>query len=1042
MASAPDTGGNRADPFSGIDEKLAPAEAAGLKSLIHNTLHAFSYDEATGVWTACNAANQITFSYTPDGTATFSQDQDTFGLILIGIGRDGAISPAKTGVTSASGRQLNITRQEFTEWYRNNDEGVEQGITILNRPAASGRLNIGFRLTGNNTVSVENATTLTFVDATGSPLFTYTGLYAFDSEGRTLPATLATDGTTLSWVVDDTGAVYPVTIDPVVVSPSAATARFTGGALSDYFGNSVSLSSDGTRALVGAYYNGTVGKYAGAAYIFEKPAGGWSSITSASAATARFTGGNNSDYFGNSVSLSSDGTLALVGAYYNDTAGSNAGAAYIFKEPVGGWSGSTSASAATARFTGAAAGDCFGYSVSLSSDGTRALIGAYTARIGSSTPGAAYIFDKPTEGWSGTTSASAATARFAVGGGNDEYFGNSVAFSSDGTLALVGAYKNDTSYTDAGAAYIFDEPAGGWSGTTSATARFTGGATSDFFGWSVSLSSDGTRALVGAYKNDTPANLAGAAYIFEKPAEGWSGTTSASAATARFTGGAEDDQFGYSVSHSSDGKRALVGAIYNKSTTGSVGAAYIFDEPAEGWSGTTSASAATARFTDVASKFGNSVSLSPDGTRVLVGVPCFYLNTGAAYLFQPPYVTLTAGGTTTGAAGTVVDGLTLNPTGTLTNVDLFLGTDAATPTGTAVKTGISSLRASVATTVDGVDLAGKTAGTYYLIVNESGTTTLLSASSSAVYTVTTPTPAPTITVISPDSGPLAAGTLVNITGTNLLGATSVTFGSAAATINTNTATTLNLTAPAGSAGPVTVTVTTPGGTATTSYTYTGNPIDGVIGFRWNTSDPSPRLYQIDSDGTVIPNATGDWFNTHLPWSGMKTVVVNASNTTPVLYGTNNRGDGLDLSGTYGDVMVEIPIFFTCSTYANGNFSYWISPTAQDELHYTVAPMFNQRGTGTDAGTPAPYYYVGRYDANLVGSKLHSATGKAPAVSMTIGTARTYAENKGAGWGITNVWTLSGLRQLFYTEMVTLNSQAAWVKSRGIVDTTGAKISGA
>ncbi|MFA4824939.1 MAG: PKD domain-containing protein [Methanoregula sp.] len=213
-------------------------------------------------------------------------------------------------------------------------------------------------------------------------------------------------------------------------------------------------------------------------------------------------------------------------------------------------------------------------------------------------------------------------------------------------------------------------------------------------------------------------------------------------------------------------------------------------------------------------------------------------------------------------------------------------------------------------------------------------------------------------------------------------------------------------------------------------------IDGVIGFRWNTSDPSPRLYQIDSDGAVIPNATGDWFNTHPPWSGMKTVVVNATNSTPVLYGTNNRGDGLDLTGTYGDVMVEIPLFYTCSTYANGNFSYWISPTAQEALHYTAAPMFNQRGTGTEAGTAAAYYYVGRYDANLVGSKLQSATDKSPKVDMTIASARTYAENKGAGWGITNVWTLSALRQLFYTEMVTLDSQTAWTGSRGIVDTGG------
>ena len=36
------------DPFAVIDEKLAPSEAEGLKSLIKNTLHAFSYDAATG----------------------------------------------------------------------------------------------------------------------------------------------------------------------------------------------------------------------------------------------------------------------------------------------------------------------------------------------------------------------------------------------------------------------------------------------------------------------------------------------------------------------------------------------------------------------------------------------------------------------------------------------------------------------------------------------------------------------------------------------------------------------------------------------------------------------------------------------------------------------------------------------------------------------------------------------------------------------------------------------------------------------------------
>jgi len=834
------TGGNRTDPFAVIDEKLVPSEAAGLKSLIQNTLHAFSYNEATCDWNARNAANRITFTYTRDGTAKFSEGENAFGLTLLGIGRGDGHSPAGKGHVQADGRQLNITRPEYTEWYRNNDEGVEQGITIASRPTGSGLLHVGFGLTGNNSLSLKDTKTLILTDASGTPLFEYTGLRAFSSDGRDLPASLAIDGTTLFWVVDDTGAVYPVTIDPVVVSASKATATFTGSAGSygvitqgDNFGISVALNSSGAVALIGANQNYTADSMTGAAYIFTMPAGGWSS-KSASAATATFTGGYSGDNFGLSVALNSSGAVALVGAHSNRTAAAvRPGAAYIFTMPPGGWSGTTSASAANATFTGIGNDDSFGYSVALNSTGTMALVGAYQKDNGGA--GAAYIFEAPGGIWSGaTTSASKANATF-TGGKAGDYFGQSVALNSTGAVALVGAPYNDTAGEDAGAAYIFTMPTGGWSSKSAsdATAKFSGGLASDGFGFSVALSSDGTRALVGAIYNDTTgAGDEGAAYIFTMPTGGWS-SKSASDANARFTGGKDHDEFGKSVALSSDGTRALVGAVRNITADSMNGAAYIFEAPGGVWSGaTTSASKANATFTGGAASdyFGLSVALSSDGTRALVGAP--YNNTagegaGAAYIFPTTY--LIAGGTTTGTAGTVVNGLTLNPTGTLTNVDLYLGTDAATPTGTAVKTGIS-LPDSVETTVNSVDLTGKTAGTYYIIACESGTTSILGATTSAVYTVT----------------------------------------------------------------------------ATPS-------IAGVIGFRWNTSDSSPRLYQIDSDGTVIPNKTGDWFNTHPPWSGMKTVVVNASNSTPVLYGTNNRGDGLDLTGTYGDVMVEIPLFYTCST---------------------------------------------------------------------------------------------------------------------------------
>jgi hypothetical protein len=75
------------------------------------------------------------------------------------------------------------------------------------------------------------------------------------------------------------------------------------------------------------------------------------------------------------------------------------------------------------------------------------------------------------------------------------------------------------------------------------------------------------------------------------------------------------------------------------------------------------------------------------------------------------------------------------------------------------------------------------------------------------------TPAPAVTGLSPSSGTTAGGTAVTISGTNLGGATGVSFGGAAGKITADSSTHITVTSPAGSAGTVSVTVTTPGGSA-------------------------------------------------------------------------------------------------------------------------------------------------------------------------------------------------------------------------------------
>jgi hypothetical protein len=91
-----------------------------------------------------------------------------------------------------------------------------------------------------------------------------------------------------------------------------------------------------------------------------------------------------------------------------------------------------------------------------------------------------------------------------------------------------------------------------------------------------------------------------------------------------------------------------------------------------------------------------------------------------------------------------------------------------------------------------------------------------SGSSVTAYQIAQLTP-PTVTKVKPNTGPVAGGTALTITGTNLTGAMAVKFGSTNATSFTvKSATSITAVSPAEAAGTVDVTVTTPRGTSAVS----------------------------------------------------------------------------------------------------------------------------------------------------------------------------------------------------------------------------------
>ncbi len=421
------------------------------------------------------------------------------------------------------------------------------------------------------------------------------------------------------------GAVYLFVRTGTTWAQEAYVKAANTGA-NDNFGQSVSLSADGSRLAVGAIgedsnatgINGSAindaARESGAVYVFTRTGSSW-----AQEAYVKASNTNASDYFGLSVALSADGSHLAVGANGEDSnatgiggdqtnnAATGSGAVYVYAR-----TGTTWAQEAYVKASTAGPGDSFGYSVTLSSDGSRLAvsangedsnatgIGGDQANNAARESGAVYVFTR-----SGTTWTQEAYVKAGNTGARDE-FGISVSLSADGNQLAVGAWHEDSSATgvggdptsdgapDAGAVYVFSRTGTTWSQDAYLKASNTGPF--DQFGWTLALSADGLRLAVGAIGEGSSAtgvggdqasnstSTSGAVYVFVRTATSW-----AQEAYVKASNTGMADFFGHGVSLSSDGRRLAVGAPYEASNAtgidgdqtndraGNAGAAYVFD---------------------------------------------------------------------------------------------------------------------------------------------------------------------------------------------------------------------------------------------------------------------------------------------------------------------------------------------------------------------------------------------------------------------------------------------------------------------------------
>ena len=351
-------------------------------------------------------------------------------------------------------------------------------------------------------------------------------------------------------------------------------------------GYSVSISSDGTRVAIGAPYTDD---RRGIVRVYAESDGTWTQ------AGDGIDCKNDDARFGYSVSISSDGTRVAIGApSHDEDSVRRDGHVRVYAESSGTWT------QVGADIVGEHAGDRSGSSVSISSDGKRVAIGAdrnLAAGHDWNLPaGHTRVFAESGGTW---TQVGADIDGEAAG---DES-GTSVSISSDGMRVAIGAIMNSDK---AGHVRVYAESGGTW---TQVGADIVGEAAGVESGTSVSISSDGKRVAIGApYADDAGNNRCGQVRVYAESGNTWIqvGTD--------IDGEDEEESSGFSVSISSDGTRVAIGA---PSHDGNAGHVRVYSESGGTWTQV----AAGIDGEDGGDASGVSVSMSSDGTRVAIGAP-------------------------------------------------------------------------------------------------------------------------------------------------------------------------------------------------------------------------------------------------------------------------------------------------------------------------------------------------------------------------------------------------------------------------------------
>lgn len=369
-----------------------------------------------------------------------------------------------------------------------------------------------------------------------------------------------------------------------------------GVAEDDMFGFSVDISDDGNIIAVGARDNNDIGgeyEQPGHVRVFQNISGNWVQLGNTIYDLPKDYDYTTRQRFGWDVSLSSDGFTLIVGKSsdidfevykYSGDDWVKYGST-IFQDFDNPKAVSISSDGNTIAYMGSIAevnimrynngtwtrlgsvieGGVYSFayhpSLCLSADGSVLAVGDHDQ--GEFHNGLVRVYKYEDEDW-------VQLGRdFGSNSGDNQYYGNSVSLSADGSVLAIGAPSAIDLYSEVLTSFasVYKYESGQWNLIGD---HIYEEAYGDRFGWEVSLSNDGSILAVSGHRNDDAGVTAGHVRVFQNLSGVWTQLG------GDVDGESSGDQFGFSVSLSGDGQKFVVGARWSDDAVDNAGQARVY----------------------------------------------------------------------------------------------------------------------------------------------------------------------------------------------------------------------------------------------------------------------------------------------------------------------------------------------------------------------------------------------------------------------------------------------------------------------------------